>query len=247
MKRRRLHSQPRKKFTWFKSIDIFKYLSIILIIFFIFSTPTFVKKLIKIKTVECQSQYGECPQNIVSDLKYLESSDYLVAKKRINQVLSENSRVSSFLIQYKIPSTIKVDLNLKKPKYSIKNSSNIYFNVDTEGNVLEVSNESLLPVVTKNDLSYKVGDKVSDQEKFALKIFEKVSWILTTSSGEIQEESLKIITNEGKVVYFPLTGDVDVLVGSLRLIFSRLNEGSQGIKMEDIKEIDLRFANPVLR
>jgi len=40
---------------------------------------------------------------------------------------------------------------------------------------------------------------------------------------------------------------VDSLVGGLRLIFSRLNDGSQGIRMEDIKEIDLRFKNPVLR
>ncbi len=48
-------------------------------------------------------------------------------------------------------------------------------------------------------------------------------------------------------MHFPLEGDIDTLVGSLRLIFSRLNDEGEGIRMEDIREIDLRFNNAVLR
>ena len=49
------------------------------------------------------------------------------------------------------------------------------------------------------------------------------------------------------LVRFSLEGDIDVLAGSLRLIFSRLNDETTGIRMGDVSEIDLRFKNPVIR
>ena len=48
----------------------------------------------------------------------------------------------------------------------------------------------------------------------------------------------------GVKVIFPLEGDIDVLLGSLRLILSQLNNDEREIR---IGSIDLRFENPVLR
>jgi hypothetical protein len=43
-------------------------------------------------------------------------------------------------------------------------------------------------------------------------------------------------------VIFPLEGDEQVLLGSLRLIYSKI----QTSNLNNYKQVDLRFANPVL-
>jgi len=223
-----------------KKIDIFKYLSFFLILIFIFSIPTIIQKMIKIQKIECFTQYGECPNEF--GLTSFLLSDYKIAKKGIEKNLDNNIQVNNY---YKIPATIKIDLNVTKPKFAIKNSSNYYL-VSSEGVVLNISSESNLPTLLKNDAKYDYGESISYEDKFALDIIEKVAWLYSVNSG-LLENDLQIRLKEGVVVRFPLAGDVDTLIGSLRLIFSRLNDESQGIKMEDIKEIDLRFKSAILR
>ena len=158
----------------------------------------------------------------------------------------------TYLIQYKIPSTLKVDLSLKKSKYAINSNNKIYL-VENGGLILETVSESSLPTLINNSNNYIIGNSITDEDKFALKIIEKVAFLYSIQSATSDNKELKIITNENKLIHFPLTGDIDVLVGSLRLIFSRLNDEANGIRMEesvkssDISEIDLRFKNPVLR
>lgn len=247
MKRReRKHKFKNEKINFLPKINIFKYLSIFLIVLFILSIPTVIKRLIKINKIECNSQFGPCT-------KQFQLGDYKFVKDQIEKDLKQSVQVSSYLIQYKIPSTVKIDLVLKKPKFAIKNSNGNYFLIDKDGFVVETTQESNLPTLLNNNTTYKVGDSVLDKDMFALKIIEKISLLYSVQTGIVEKNALKIKLNEGVLLYFPLEGDVDVLVGSLRLIFSRLNEGTQGIKMEDtvtisdVKEIDLRFANPIIR
>lgn len=226
---------------------IFKFLSILLIIIFLFSTPVLIQKLIKINSIECFSQYDSCPSEIESQLKTLELKEYRLVKKEVIKILSNNYLLNDFSIQYQIPSKLIVELNLKKPKYAINDSiNNIYYLIDTNGVIIGTSDESNLPSISTN-INYKVGEKISLKDKFALEIVEKVAWLYSVKVGYIEKEELKITLKEGVLVRFPLEGDVDVLIGGLRIIFSRLNDESQGIRMNDVREIDLRFKNPVLR
>ena len=141
-----------------------------------------------------------------------------------------------------------IELNLKKPKYTIKDSlSSKFYLIDEDETVLEITEESNLPTIVKSRVDIKLGENINKKDKFSLEIVEKVAWLYSVKEGIIEKEELKLTLKEGVLVRFPLEGDVDSLVGGLRLIFSRLNDGSQGIRMEDIKEIDLRFKNPVLR
>jgi cell division protein FtsQ len=242
--KKRIHNQPRKKLAWLEKINIFKYLSFLLIFLFILSTPLIIKKLIKVNKIECISQFGDCPSELKNKLQLAGGRDYYIAKNYIENELKNDISVENYLIQYKIPSTIKVDLNLKKPKFAIKNNEK-YFLVNKEGLVLNIVSETNLPVLVSNvDLS--LGGRLDDNHLFALKLIEKISFLYTIVSNTIENNELKILTTE-KLVRLPLEGDVDLLVGSLRLIFSRLNEASQGIRMEDVAEIDLRFQSPILR
>lgn len=220
-------------------INIFKYLSILLIILFVLSTPTVIKKLIKINKIECTSQFGQCTEQF-------STGDYLFVKKQIEQSLKQNIQVNSYLIQYKIPSTIKIELVLKKPNYAISNLSHDFYLIDRSGVVLGIVKETEMPFLVA-DTNYVIGQKISDSNKFALDLLEKVKVINTISSAEIKDKVFEVRVENGVLVKFPLEGDVDVLVGGLRLIFSRLNDETNGIRMEDVTEIDLRFKNPVLR
>lgn len=222
-----------------KKINVFKVLSIILIIIFIFITPIILQKLIKIKKVICVSQYGSCSYEF-------ELSNYRTTKNNIEKILKKDIQINNYLIQYKIPSTLKVEINIKKPKYAVFYNQK-YFLLDKEGLILSESKETNLPTLVNNNFQNKIGNMISNKELFSLKIIEKVAQLYSVKTGLIQNEELKIILKEGILVHFPLEGDIDTLVGSLRLVFSRLNDESQGIKMEDVREIDLRFKDVVLK
>jgi hypothetical protein len=231
-----------------RSLNIFKILSIVLILLFIVFVPILIQKLIKINKIECSSQYDVCPSDIETKLKTFEEKDYKKVKKEVEKILSESLLISDFSMRYQIPGKLIIELNLKKSKYAIKNAlSNKYYLVDQAGTVLEIADESNLPVIIKDGPTLKIGENISGKDKFFLEIVEKVAWLYSVKTGTVEKEELRITLKEGVLVRFPSEGNVDSLIGGLRLIFSRLNDGSQGIRMEDIKEIDLRFKNPVLR
>ena len=231
-----------------RHLNIFKFLSIILILFFILFTPTVIQKLIKINTISCTSQYDLCPTEINDKIKNLELKDYRLVKKEVKNILSSSNLVNDYSIQYQIPSKLIIELQLNKPKYAVcDNFKNNCYLISEEGVVLVTSDDTNLPNVTRDNINLKIGETILEKDKFALEIVEKVAWLYSVKTGVIDKEELKITLKEGVLVHFPLEGEVDSLVGGLRLIFSRLNDESQGIRMEDIKEIDLRFKNPVLR
>ncbi|MDP3918115.1 MAG: hypothetical protein Q8Q30_03010 [Candidatus Woesebacteria bacterium] len=226
-----------------QKFNIFKVLSIVLIIIFVILIPTIIQKLIKIETIECESQYDSCPQELELRIKNYELRDYKTAKKQVEYILEQNIIINSYLIQYQIPNKLKIDINLKKPRYAIYNN-NKYFLIDKDGVVIYETDESNLPILIKNEANLVIGEKIEEKDKFALSIINGLKYLYSINSGIIINEELKVVNNEGIIVRFPLEGDKDVLLGSLRLIFSRLNDEVKGIRIE---EIDLRFKNPVLR
>jgi len=54
------------------------------------------------------------------------------------------------------------------------------------------------------------------------------------------------------LIIFPLEGDRDVLMGSLQLVLSQLNSGSEDFRIEEAlgskpKVVDFRYKNPIVR
>ena len=80
----------------------------------------------------------------------------------------------------------------------------------------------LLPtVIVSGDLK-KVGEKINDNQLFALKIIEGVNQMYQVSTGKIIDNSLHVELASGIEVIFPVDGDIQVLLGSLRLVYAKV-------------------------
>lgn len=242
--KRKIHSQPRNRFEWFYKINIFKYLSFLLITLFVLSIPLVIKKIIIINKIECFSQIEDCPPDLFQKLQASNGRDYYVVKKYLSDVLNNSFNVSNYLIQYKIPSTVKIDITVKKPKFCIKYADKL-FEIDKNGLVLGEVVRCDLTVINSN-LSVRVGKEVDSKIKSALLVFEKVDYLYDPNNIRLLDNEFRMDINN-KTVIFPYDSDIDVLVGSIRIVFSRLNDESQAIKMDEVHEIDLRFKNVVIR
>ena len=221
-----------------KKLIIFAITAVTVLVFVSF--PFFAKVQIK-----CQSQYGTCPEEISSKLNSLNGKSLFSAKKGSSNILKSAFIVSEYSMQYKIPNTLQMDVLIKKPIFAIKSSvSNTFGLIDQYGTVLALSENSTLPnIVATSDLP-KVGTRVDDKILFALNLAGGVFQMYQVKDGIMSENTL-LVELPGQIkVIFPLEGDYKVLLGSLRLIYSKLQIDSNAVKYT---QIDLRFKNPVVR
>lgn len=238
--RQRKHRFPQNKLKFISGVNLFKIFSIVLIVLYIYLSPTFIKKMIRITKIEYCDQFNNCTTRSVS-------SKYFYAKKQVEEELKQDAKIKDYLIQYRIPSSLKIETVIKTPKYGLKDSLSNLLLISSDGIAIETSDETELPTLTNKNSSYKIGDKIADNDFFALKILERVNKINRIYGSEINNGSLEVKVDNGIQVIFPIEGDIDVLAGSLKLIFSRLNDETVGTKMVNVHQIDLRFNNPVIR
>lgn len=93
-----------------------------------------------------------------------------------------------------------------------------------------------------------MGEKVSQENLFVLNLIYSLYSSYQVGGGKIENQGLVIQLPQGITVIFPLEGDEAVLLGSLRVILDRLNEDIKDSRIEkEVKVIDLRFQNPVLK
>jgi len=188
-------------------------------------------KLIKVSQVICESQYGECPADITSELQTLGSKPISESKKEVQKILKDNLLISDYSMQYGFPDKLKVNILLKKPRYAILNkNSGKYLLVGGEGQILGTVTETSLPTVIQE------GDTPN---LIALELMEGVFAMYQVQSGELNDNSLTVELPTAVRVIFPLeeSRDKDVLLGTLRLIYSQVTD----------RQIDLRFKNALLR
>lgn len=208
-----------------------------------YSLPRFIR----IKRISCKSQYGECSSVLKEKLTKSEGLGYSKAKSTVAASLAEDNTISEFLIQYKIPDKLSVNVLEKKPKYALKNSD-VYALVDKNGIVINILKETPLPFMETANTPANVGDKVNPEELFALEILYAVNFLYQTPKGVIEAKSLNVELPEGIKVIFPTSGDRQALLGALRLILDRLNAEPKDSRIDkEIAVIDLRFQNPVLK
>ncbi|KKT32237.1 MAG: hypothetical protein UW20_C0020G0007 [Candidatus Woesebacteria bacterium GW2011_GWB1_44_11] len=110
-------------------------------------------------------------------------------------------------------------------------------------NILRVQ-DSALPVITLEEELPDTGQSISQVNLFALDLAVGTYQMYQIRESEVRDGSL-LVELPGQIrVIFPLEGDSEILLGSLRLIYSKLREDGN---LAGYSQIDLRYRNPVLR
>jgi hypothetical protein len=212
----------------------------VLFIIFLLVSPFFIK----IGKAECKSQFGTCSKELDKELNNKIGKSYFIVKKEIVKYFKNNLLIKDYSVQYKLPNIIKVDLLIKKPAFCLKESSNnMYALIGDDGTIFAIQEECSLPEIDNmENMNLKVGEKIDDQKLYFLKLLRGVNQMYQTINGKIENLSLTVELPSGIKVIFPGEGDINALLGSLRLINTKID--NEGLKYS---EVDLRFANPVLR
>ena len=207
-------------------------LSIAVLVLLAASLPLFIKvRLI------CKSQFGDCPGEVSSKVQSQNGKSLFEVRRQIKKILKSSSQVSDFSTQFKLPATLLVDILIVKPEFAIfdKDSGKTLL-VDKSGSILGMDDSSPLPTVVQS------GDIPNI---LALNLIKGVYEMYGVSRGEITNLGLVIELPGPVKVIFPVEGaDSQVLLGSLRLVYTKITTGEMSGKYS---EIDLRFKNPVLR
>jgi hypothetical protein len=219
---------------------IFTIVCLVLVLGLLIATPL----LIRIK-VDCKSQYGACPQQVVDKINRFNGKSLFIARNGITKILKNDYQVSDFSLQFKLPATLHTELIIKKAAIAMGNGAGgPLILVDKDGTVISTASESALPILSVSGDLAKVGQNVGTTDLFAINIAEGVFEMYQIRNFSIQDGSL-LVELPGQIrVIFPLDGDTAILLGSLRLIYSKIQADGNPL---GYSQIDLRFKNPVLR
>ncbi len=224
-----------------------KYLKILLrlvIVVLVISPFYIAPRIIKIGEIKCQSQFGPCNINVEASVNEVEKRNRSLyeAKRELQNILADDILVSDYSFQFKLPNTLEVNLLERKPKYAVRQKeTNSFALIDSDGYVIYFQETTTLPVLIVSEAPPNVGSIVSEKNLFSLELLYNLFSSYQIRTGIVENESLVIELNQGPRVIFPLEGDREVLLGSLRLILSRLNDSGQ------VSTIDLRFKNPIIK
>lgn len=177
---------------------------------------------------------------LVSNLETVLGKSLAEAKTTLKSILAKDLLIKDFSLQYKLPETLQIYILIKKPKFALWNQEEKKaVLVDEAGTVLTEVEATNLPKVIVSGKLLARGEKVNQKELFALELIAGLNYFYQVNEGVLFEQRLEVILPGGIRVIFPLTGDRQVLLASLKAVFSG--------KIDKIREIDLRFKNPVLK
>lgn len=210
-----------------------------------------VEQKLVIRNMECRNQYGDCNAEIERDLLEFIGKPYFRAKKDIEEYLTQNNLVSTFSIQLVFPDEIEIELVEEKAMFSLYSrlSSN-YANISGAGKVLSWTKISSLPMAAIDEDLPETGAVLEDHEIFALQIIADIYNMYQIDSPILKEDHLEVVVDRSYKVLLPYEGEREAVVGEMIFIINSLNDERIISKMEeraDVKFIDLRFKNPVLK
>lgn len=223
-----------------------------LVVLFVASPFVVLPRLVKVKTVSCQSQYGPCSKLLDDKVASVDKNSLYVTKKALKKILLSEAQVSTFSFHFKFPDRLEVNLLERKAEFAISfNDKAQTALVNKEGYILAFGETTSLPFLVDNEVPPNVGEKINEKKLFALRVVGDMFTNYQIRKGQIENNSLEFKLNSGQTVIFPLEGDRQLLVAALNTILAKLKASEDEIRIENgsrpVNIIDLRFKNPVLR
>ena len=226
-----------------------KYIFILVPVFLVFAVIYLIPRLIKVKKIDCKSQFGPCSQTFLEKALSYEGKALKEAKAGLSGYFKSSPFIKEYSFTYKLPDRLVVNIIEAKARYALGNkTASVYCPIDKDGVCLRIETTTNLPLVEIEGNPPNVGDKIDSGQLFALELIYSLFSNHGVKEGKIVEGRFEVEV-EGYTVVFSLQGDKAVLLGSLELILSRLKSESKDSKIDytTVSKIDLRFKNPVLQ
>ncbi|MBP7118790.1 hypothetical protein KBA63_01780 [Candidatus Woesebacteria bacterium] len=216
---------------------VFLLVGIILVFFTLYTVVA------PINRIDCFTLDHTCSEPIYSRLQAASlNKPAFLSMRAASTYVSNERRVISSRVIYSFPRKIRVDIITREPSVAIRPMGvNEYTLFDENGRVLDVSDTSDLPTLT-------IGQIISaDQISFVAQLYASLATYFGVEDGEVSTDALKVTIKAMTQPYhfnYPLTGDVDRLLGATRVVLGELNVEHENPTM---KTIDFRFKNPVVK
>lgn len=213
---------------------IFVVLTFICVIIFVFF------KFVRIKNIKCSSQYDACDKDLVTSINNLKSKNENVLSMRsdLQNLVKKDKNVLQYRIDLNLPFDLRVYIVERNAIAAFSLANGEFALIGMDGTILENVKETSLPKITSY---YNLN---GEELGFVSNLMDDLNRIYKVGSGKVDANGFEVDGIKERNVIFPLSGDRDVLLGSLNLILSRLPSLKEA---STIKFIDLRFKNPVLR
>jgi hypothetical protein len=232
-------------------VKVIKLIASLLLIVAIIALFWGIPRLAKVKAIDCANQYGPCSEMLLEKVSPLAGQTYLQVKKSLSDIIAKEKLVSDYLLQYKIGGKVNLNVIEKVARGALKiEGQENYFLVDSNGEVIAQKETTTLPVIEIGFVEVKLNDTISSQYLKAVQLLTDLNILYGVGRGIIKNEALYINLPGSVEGIFPLNKEKEVILGALKLILDRLNTEAKDIRInevDNIKTIDLRYDNPVLR
>lgn len=197
-----------------------------------------IPRVIVVKKITCNNQYGLCDQGLTSSFETVLGENLAEAKIKLKSRLSGDTLIKDYSFRYRVPNTLEVYCLTKKPKTALWNEQNKQGVVlDEQGLVLAKVEETNLPKLVSTGKLPNPGEITDQKTLFALDLVSDLHYFYQIKEGFLFSDYLEIIFSDNRKVLFPLSGDRQLLLGSLKLV----------LEAGKVSLIDLRFKNPILK
>lgn len=202
--------------------------------------------------LRCEAYERECSSSIVAKLESLQSKGYIQTKNAVANYLAQSPLIETYRIRGEFPFVLVVSIVEREPLAILRSQiteENIY--VDTEGLLYmkgEISDR--IPVLTLPIELPQIGTTIDQDLKSALDIVNRIAKEKETATSFMYTPRGIETTIDGKNYVFPITHDLDRLIGMFLIVQNQLNTLASNSTMKDIttsSEVDLRFVNAILR
>lgn len=207
--------------------------------------------IFSIKTISCQVDHeNECSAELKAELdRYLNKNLLAIRPKRIeNRIISIERLSQSARVEPDFPASLRVNITSRRAMVAITTAENSKeaVEVDKDGVILrQISDSHTLPrLIWVNVGRWPIEEMVPQGiiKAMRISVLAAEGFKLTRAPEAADESSLVMKLNSGERVWLSLERDP---VGELARLQVVLNQ----VKIEGkaVKEIDMRFENPVIR
>jgi len=198
------------------------------------------------RSVECYTQFGPCPSSVAGKLSALTHLPLLrpLPSAKVKQLLAEFPQVRSVALFRRLPSTLIVSVDLRRPLGLVLGSQSpeSYGLVDEDGTVFSVSSGPLELPVLKLSGPVDLNTQLTPSHTSALTAMQRLSQLgFGIPTGNLHATTLTAHMQNGLEIVINTDHSWSLWYSPLQLILDRSK-----ISSKFPKKIDMRFTNPVL-